>query len=91
MLVKLIIQIEGLESIQLINLDMIMADSDDSPLPKPRKKHVLPDPQSMPMAPESPLNLVIKRPTIMRTPLSLLAAVAGASSAIHFSSMKPRK
>ena len=45
-----------------------MADSDDSPLPKPRKKHVLPDPQSMPMAPESPLNLVIKRPTIMRTP-----------------------
>ena len=45
-----------------------MADSDDSPLPKPRKKHVLLNPQSMPMTPESPLNLVIKRPTIMRTP-----------------------
>jgi hypothetical protein len=45
-----------------------MADSDDSPLPKPRKKHVLPDPQSMLMTPESPLNLVIKRPAIRCTP-----------------------
>jgi hypothetical protein len=44
-----------------------MTDSDDSPLPKFRKKHVLP-PQSMPQTPESPLNLVIKRPTIRRTP-----------------------
>jgi hypothetical protein len=43
-----------------------MTESDDSPLPKFRKKFVPQEPQSMP--PESPVNLVIKRPTIRSTP-----------------------
>ena len=46
-----------------------MAESDDSsPLPKFRKKHVAPAPSSSTMSPESPINLLIKRPAVKRTP-----------------------
>lgn len=45
-----------------------MTESDDSPLPKPRKKFVPLGPSSIPVTPESPLNLVIKRRAIKSTP-----------------------
>ena len=45
-----------------------MTESDDSPLPKLRKKYVPPGPSSILLAPESPLNLVIKRRAIKNTP-----------------------
>jgi hypothetical protein len=43
-----------------------MTEPDDSPLPKFRKKCVPQQPQSL--TPESPVNHVIKRPTVGRTP-----------------------
>jgi hypothetical protein len=43
-----------------------MTEPDDSPLPKFRKKFVPQQPQSM--TPESPVNHLIKRPTVRRTP-----------------------
>ena len=45
-----------------------MTEPDDSPLPRFRKRYVPPGVPSMPMTPESPLNLVIKRRPIRRTP-----------------------
>jgi hypothetical protein len=45
-----------------------MTESDDSPLPKFRKKNVPQEGQSMALTPESPVNLVIKRPAVRRTP-----------------------
>lgn len=61
-----------------------MAESDDSPLPKFRRKHVPPDPSRSTTPPESSPNLIVKRPAFKRTPPEPHRVAPSASSRSSF-------
>ena len=61
-----------------------MAESDDSPLPKFRKKHVPADPSRSTTPPESSPNLIVKRPAFKRTPPEPHRVAPSASSRSSF-------